>query len=150
MTTTWVVVAHQTGARIMEHRSGFGRNLILVSELDNPDGRKRNHEIDSDRAGQTYTATRGAHGQRAMHREHTAHEHVIETFIHELAGTLQRARAEGAFDALILVAEPRFLGGLRGALDAPTAHKVVGSVTKDLAAVPASDIAKHITEVLPL
>jgi protein required for attachment to host cells len=150
MTTTWVVVAHQTGARILEHRSGFGKHLAFVSELQNPDGRKRNHEIDSDRAGKTFTSGHGITGGRAMHHEHTAHEHVIEGFIRTLAGQLQRARAEGSFDDLILVAEPRFLGGLRGALDAPTAHKVVASVTKDLAAVPVSGIAKHVADVLPL
>lgn len=150
MTTTWVVVAHQTGARFMEHRSGFGKNLTFVSELQNPDGRKRNHEIDSDRAGKTFTSGHGATGGRAMNHEHTAHEHVVEHFIGEIADQLQKARMEGSFDDLILVAEPRFLGGLRGALDAPTAHKVVASVTKDLAAVPWNGIAKHIEDVLPL
>jgi protein required for attachment to host cells len=150
MTTTWVVVAHQTGARILEHRSGFGRNLTFVSELENPDGRKRNHEIDSDRAGQSFSRAGGAASPHAMNREHTAHEHVIEGFIRTIAEQLQRARAQGSFDDLILVAEPRFLGGLRGALDAPTAHKVVASVTKDLAAVPSAGIAKHVADVLPL
>lgn len=134
----------------MEHRAGFGKNLTFVSELHNPDGRKRNHEIESDRAGKTFTATHGLTGTRAMEHEHTAHDHVVEKFTREIASHLQRARAEGAFEQLILVAEPRFLGGLRGALDAPTAHKVVASVTKDLAAVRSTNIAQHITDVLPL
>jgi protein required for attachment to host cells len=121
-----------------------------VSELHNPDGRKRNHELDSDRAGETFTAARGITGRRAMHHEHTAHDHVVETFIRQLATELQHARAKGRFDDLILVAEPRFLGCLRGALDAPTAHKVVASVTKDLAAVPSAGVAKHVANVLPL
>jgi len=150
MTTTWVVVAHQTGARFMEHRSGFGRNLTFVSELHNPDGRLRNHEIDTDRAGDSGSGVHGKTGRRAMPHEHTAHEHVVENFTRTIAEQLQRARAAGSFDDLILVAEPRFLGGLRGALDAPTAHKVVASVTKDLAQVPWNGIAKHIEDVLPL
>ena len=150
MTTTWVVVAHQTGARFMEHRSGFGRNLTFVSELHNPEGRLRNHEIETDRAGQSFTGGRGGGSPRAMPHEHTAHEHVVENFTRTIAEQLQRARAEGSFDDLILVAGPRFLGGLRSALDAPTAHKVVASVSKDLAQVPWNGIANHIAEVLPL
>lgn len=150
MTTTWVVVAHQTSARIMEHRSGFGKNLFFVEELTNPDGRKRNHEIDADRAGEAFTGARGSAGRREMHPEHTAHEHVVESFVREIASHIARARAEGRFSDLILVAEPRFLGALRGALDAATSHTVKASVTKDLAAVTSGSIAKHISEVLPL
>lgn len=149
VTTTWVVVAHQAGARFMEHRSGFGKNLSFVSEMENPDGRKRNHELDTDRAGEASSGGRGP-SRRAMSHEHTAHEHVVEGFIKELAGELQDARAKGRFDDLILVASPQFLGGLRQALDAPTARKVVGSVSKDLAAVPSGQVAQHIADVLPL
>jgi protein required for attachment to host cells len=150
MTTTWVLVAHQAGARIMEHRAGFGRNLTFVSETPNPDGRKRNHEIDSDRAGSTYTAARGLTGQRAMHSEQTAHERVADNFARELADQIERARLEHRFDGLILVAEPHFLGLLRHALTGPSLHTVKASVTKDLAAVSWNDVAGHIADVLPL
>jgi protein required for attachment to host cells len=133
----------------MEHRSGFGRNLNFVSELENPDGRLRNREIDTDRAGSA-SPGRGKGSQRAMGHEQTAHEHVVEGFIKEIAGELKQARAQGRFDDLILVASPQFLGGLRQALDAPTAHKVVGSVSKDLASIPHGQVASHIADVLPL
>jgi protein required for attachment to host cells len=134
----------------MEHRSGFGKNLSFVSAMENPDARLRNHDIDSDKGGETSTGMRGGPGgRRAMPHEHTAHEHVVEKFVHKLTHELRDARAKGLFDALILVAEPRFLGGLRDALDPPTAHKVVASVTKDLAAVPSPEIAGHVADVLP-
>jgi protein required for attachment to host cells len=150
MTTTWVVVAHQAGARIMEHRSGFGRNLTFVSETRNPDGRKRNREIDSDRAGETFTAARGMTGRRAMHHEQTAHERVADNFARELADQIDRGRMEHRFEELILVAEPHFLGRLRHALTAPSLHKVKAAVTKDLAGVSWNDVAGHISDVLPL
>jgi protein required for attachment to host cells len=150
MATTWVVVAHQTGARFMEHRPGFGRHLTLVHEIEHPDGRKKNKDIDSDRAGESFTGARESGGLRAMHHEHSAHDHVIERFAKELASQLARGRAEGRFDDLILVAEPKFLGLLREALDSTTTRHVVSSVTKDLAAVPSRSVAGHIAEVLPL
>lgn len=150
MTTTWVVVAHQAGARFMEHRSGFGRNLTFVSETRNPDGRKRSGEIDTDRAGETFTAARGVSGRRAMHHEQTAHERVADNFARELAGEIDRARTEHRFDNLILVAEPHFLGRLRHALPKTSLHTVKASVTKDLAAVSWNEVADHISDVLPL
>lgn len=85
-----------------------------------------------------------------MQRENTAHDHVVERFVHDIAEHLHRARAAGTFDDLILVAEPKLLGSLRHALDKPTAHKVVASMTKDLAEVPAAQVAQHIEDVLPL
>lgn len=150
MTTTWVVVAHQTGARFFEHRPGFGHNLSLVRELEHPDGRKKNRDLESDRSGDSFTGTRASGGRRAMHHEKSAHEHLIERFAREVADELGRARAEGLFGALILVAEPKFLGLLRDALDPTTALRVVNSVTKDLVAVAPRDIASHIADVLPL
>lgn len=149
-TTTWVVVAHQTGARFMEHRPGYGHHLLQVAELQNPDGRKRNRELESDRAGESGSGSRGAGGRRGLKHEQTAHQHVVETFVHEIADELKKARATGMFGQLILVAEPKLLGLLRDALDSATAQKVVSSVTKDLAAVPPRGIAQHIADVLPL
>jgi len=145
--TTWVVVAHQAGARFMEHKSGFGRHLILVREIDHPDGRKRNHEIDTDKAGDAST---GGGSRRAMQREQSAHEHVAITFAQALAAELSKERAAGSFESLVLVAEPNFLGLLRGALDKPTSLVVADSVNKNLAVEAPNEVAAHIGNALPL
>jgi protein required for attachment to host cells len=147
--TTWVVVAHQAGARFMEHQSGFGRHLVLVRELENPDARKRNQEIDSDRPGDASSGGGGTM-KRAMQHEQTAHEHVVTQFANTIATELSKARAEGLFDAIILVAEPGFLGVLREALDKPTAQIVADSVTKNLAIERPNEVAEHLGSALPL
>lgn len=147
--TTWVVVAHQAGARFMEHKSGFGRHLNLVRELEHPDGRKRNHEIDSDRPGEA-SPGRGGSSRRGMAHEQTAHEHVVGVFANTIASELSKARSDGAFDSLILVAEPGFLGILREALDKPTAAVVVDSVNKNLAIERPNEVAQHLGNALPL
>lgn len=146
--TTWVVVAHQAGARFMEHKSGFGRHLVLVHEIDHPEGRKRNHEIDSDRPGAA-SSGRGA-SRRAMQHEQTAHEHVASTFAQTVADELSKARAAGKFDALVLVAEPGFLGRLRESLDKATSQVVVDSVNKNLAVEQPNEVAQHLGNALPL
>lgn len=147
--TTWVVVAHQAGARFMEHKSGFGRHLKLVREIEHPEGRMRNHEIDSDRPGEASAGGRGT-SRRSMQHEETAHEHVVSAFAHTVASELSKARAGGAFDKLILVAEPGFLGVLREALDRPTAQLVVDSVKKNLAIELPNEVAQHLGRALPL
>lgn len=147
--TTWVVVAHQAGARFMEHQSGFGRHLVLVGELEHPEARLRNQEIDSDRAGEASAGGSGT-SRRAMQHEQTAHEHVVSQFARTIAADLSRSRAEGLFDAIILVAEPGFLGILRDALDKPTAQIVVDSVHKNLAVERPNEVAAHLGNVLPL
>lgn len=151
MATTRVVVAHQTGARFMEHRPGFGRHLTLVKQLEHPEGRKKSSELDTDRAGASASSGGGTGGGgRSMSTEHSAHQHVAAQFAKEIADELKKERAHGEFNDLILVAEPRFLGLLRGSLDSQTAHHVVSSVSKDLASVSSGDVAQHIRDVLPL
>ena len=53
---------------------------------------------------------------------------------------------ENRYGALVLVAEPHFLGELRTALDAPTA----ALVTKDLGGIETRDLAQHLAGVLKL
>lgn len=48
----------------------------------------------------------------------------------------------------MLVAEPRFLGLLRGALDGPTADLVAGSVNHELTEAPAEEALAHVKEHL--
>jgi protein required for attachment to host cells len=49
-----------------------------------------------------------------------------------------------------LVAEPRLLGELRGALDKPTAALVSASLDKDLAGIDNRDIPKHLGKLVQL
>jgi protein required for attachment to host cells len=55
-----------------------------------------------------------------------------------------KGRTLHAFGKLVLVAEPRFLGMLRAALDPHTAALVVKTVHKDLPGVSEKDLASHL------
>jgi hypothetical protein len=44
----------------MEHKSGYGHHLVLVHEIEHPDGRKRNHELDADRPGSASSGGAGS------------------------------------------------------------------------------------------
>lgn len=149
MAATWVVVAHQAGARFFERTfESEGKPLLLVRELEHAEGRKKNSELDSDRAGESFTGMRGNTGRRAMGREESAHEHLAATFAKKIAHELDSARKANQIDQLILVAEPRFLGVLKGALDTHTARLVKTTLTKDLGAIDNAHLAPHLSEVL--
>lgn len=144
-TRTWVLVAHRAGARILEH-GGPGKGLTLLDEIDHPDGRKLEGEIDSDRAGNLQGP--GRTGGHAASKHQTAHEHDAQVFAQGLAGRLQQGRQANRYARLVLVAEPHFLGVLKGVLDTATAKAITATVGKDLAATRTDELAAHLQGVL--
>ena len=143
MSQTWIVIAHRTGARIVE-RSGEPLALAMVREVTHEEGRKHSGELDTDSPGMAFSRV-GSGGGHPMATEETAHDHVAKVFAKRLADELGRDRNEHRFDKLVLVAEPRFLGFLREALDEQTASLVTGTVTKDLAKVELKDLGEHLS-----
>jgi protein required for attachment to host cells len=145
MKTTWVVVAHRAGARILEHRIP-GKGLKLVTQVQHEAGRLKNSEINTDRPGRAFQ--RGGEGRSPMATEESAHDRDAASFARELAELVHTGRNENRFAQLVLVAEPRFLGLLRGALDGVTATIVAGTVSKDLAHLDVRDLAPHLENVI--
>jgi protein required for attachment to host cells len=146
MRRRWVVVAHRSGARILEPDAET-RALGLVLQLDHPAGRMKSSDIDSDRAGMAFSSMGGG-GRHAMSTVENAHDHAARTFARAVAETLRKGRVERQYDDLVLVAEARFLGMLRDALDGPTAQKVDATVDKDLANLSVHQLHGHLTSVL--
>ena len=67
-----------------------------------------------------------------------------------MAAKLRDGRTQQRFGQLVLVAEPRFLGFLRGALDPVSEGMLAGTVNKDLAHVEVRDLAPHLSHLLPV
>ena len=147
MEKTWILVAHQAGARIFENR-GTGKGLELVEQLEHPQGRQRDGEIDSDRPGRSFRKNSSDPRRAAMSRSEGPHEHAVAGFARDLAQRLQQGRVEDRFQRLVLVAPPQFLGLLRSALDAPTEQLVIGSLDKDLARAEEAELIEHIGEII--
>ncbi len=145
MAKTWVLIAHDAGARIFEN-FGPGKGLDLVQEIEHPEGRERNRDIDTDRPGRSFQSADAR--RSAMGREESAHERTVADFARKLANKLEHARATNQYDRLVLVAPPRFLGLLRGSLDDVTATLVIGSLDKDLAHSKESELGKQLADVI--
>ena len=147
MASTWVLVAHEAGARLFENQ-GPGKGLDLVDEIDHPEGRMRDGELVSDRPGRSFRKDSGDPRRASMSQNEGPHERVVATFARELANRLQQGRVRNEYQRLVLVAPPRFLGLLRSSLDAPTAQLVVGSLHKDLAAKKEAELVEHLGEII--
>jgi protein required for attachment to host cells len=147
MATTWILVAHEAGARVFESL-GSGKGLELLDTIEHPEGRARDRDIDSDRPGRSFRKNSGDPRRAAMSRSEGPHDRAVADFARALADKLQHARVENQYGRLVLVAPPRFLGLLRSSLDGPTAQLVVGSVDKDLAFSKEAELIEHLSEVI--
>ena len=149
MSNVWILVAHESGARVFENH-GPGKGIQLVEELDHPQGRERDGDLDADRPGRSFRKNSGDPRRAAMSRNEGPHDRVVGAFARDLAHRLQQGRVEHRFDRLVLVAPPRFLGLLRSSLDAPTQDLVVGSLNKDLIRTEEPELVEHLGEVIAL
>src|SRR5688500_9331126 len=113
----WVLVASRSGATIYGRNTGAKR-LRVIEEIDHPSGRKHDRDFNSDRPGRAYD--RAGHGRHALSWSEMPAEHHARAFARQLAEVLDRARIAHCYQQLVLVAEPRFLGMLRVALDPVT------------------------------
>lgn len=149
MEATWVVTADRAGARLLERNGDMREGYEIIEEVDHPEGRLRDTEIDTDRSGSSRTG-RGTGGHASVQHtmggsnSGTAHDRMAQMFAKSIADKLHHARGSGRFSRLVLAAEPRFLGMLRDSLDAPTARCVVGSISKNLQSVSLRDLQDHI------
>ncbi len=144
MKNTWVVVADQVRARIFV-ASGPRGELEELDNLVHPEGRLSGREINSDRPGRAFDSM-GA-GRHAMDKRHSPQQQEAVRFAHTVAAQIAARHGQGAFDRLVIVAPPRFLGLLREMLPAAVAQCTVLTVDKDLVQLKRpEEIRKHLPE----
>jgi protein required for attachment to host cells len=140
-----ILVADRTRARFFD--TDFRAQQVQLQELDglaDDTARLQNHELVTDKAGRR-TAMDGQ-GARGTSDTGSAdyHREAAETFAREIARRLEADANRNAFDELVICAEPRFLGFLRGALPKRVENLVVGEVHKDLAQARVDEIEQHV------
>ncbi len=147
MATTWILVAHDAGARVFENH-GPNKGIQEVETVEHPEGRERDRDLVSDRPGRSFRKNSGDPRRAAMSQSVGPHERAVSAFAKSLAEELRSARVQNRFERLVLVAPPKFLGLLRSSLDGPTSQLVVGSIDKDLANSSNAELVKHLGEVI--
>jgi protein required for attachment to host cells len=140
-----VVVADRTRARFIE--TDLAQSEPRFEERDglaDDTARLQNHELVTDKAGRR-TGMDGP-GNRGTSDTGSAdyHREAAENFAREIARRLEADANRNAFDQLVICAEPRFLGFLRGAMPKRLEGLVVGEVHKDLAQSRLEEIRTHV------
>ena len=146
MTNTWILVSNAAGARLFLNER-YGKGLHLVNNWAHPDSRKHEGDLVTDSAGRTQQSDAQG-GRSAIQWKTSPKETEMQRFAAELVEHLEAGRVTGAFQHLILVAPPHFLGLLRENLDDPTGAMVRATLDKDYSQEAAPELAEHLTEVL--
>ena len=139
MTTTWILSANRSSASLFERA---GTSVRRLQNVPHPQGAMQNRETGTDKPGRSFDSF--GQGRHAMSTEQEPVEHIAQQFALDLAEVLNKGRLAQAYDKLVLIAEPKFLGILRAALDKHTAALVVQTIGKDLPDINEEDIAKYL------
>lgn len=142
---TWILVANRTQARIFRYL-GLRSGLELVDKIRHPENRLPSREFISDRPGRSFD-TMGA-GRHALSTEVEAHDQRALEFARELAEKLRAAHGRNEFSRLMLVAEARFLGMIKGALPDQTLKSVVATLDRDFHQKSSSELSRHLDQYL--
>lgn len=141
MTTTWILTANRSSASLFES-DWPGKSMRRIQDVPHPQGREQNSDIDTDKPGRSFDSF--GQGRHAMSTGQEPVEHIAQQFALDLAEVLNKGRVVHAYDKLVLMAEPKFLGVLRAALDKHTAALVVQTVHKELPNVKEEDLAEYL------
>jgi protein required for attachment to host cells len=110
-----------------------------VFQEDNPP----THEQGSDRPGHLGKAV--GSGRRSAVETTDWHDLNEHRFAKTVAGAMEQVMRERKAPALVIVAPPRTLADIRGALHADVASRVIAEINKDLTRHPVGEIEKHLT-----
>ena len=143
---TWILVADASRARIFAVTKK-GQPWKLIEELEHPESRMKNRDLDPVEQGRTKQSFGAGHRPR-MEPTTEPQEVEKEHFAQQLADKISQAVAEGTCSSLAVVAPPHFLGHLRSRLSDHAAKVVVATLDKDYTGSDARELASRLDEVV--
>jgi protein required for attachment to host cells len=138
--TNWVVVADQAEAMVYSRKGRRGPLETLFS-LQNSVAGEKVADLISDRGGRSFDSH--GQGRHTMAREKSGPKrHASEAFAKQIAERLKRARQEGSYRELTLIAAPRFLGDLKKAIAREGGVEPTLTIDKEMVGQDAKAIEK--------
>lgn len=138
--TTWLLIAQKAEARVYE--VGKSKEVKLVQKFDHPSARLKDHELNSDRPGRSFTS--GDSSRHSYSQEHGPTEQHAIDFSKEIAHFLEKARTDHRFGKLMLVAGPNFLGKLRHEMSTDTSELITMELDKNLGGFTNQELTEYI------
>lgn len=149
-TTTWIIAADASRARILQVMDRDGR-LDEVEDFVNPSARLHERDMTTDAEprfnghGGVGKAGSGRTGGPGNDREAKRKgEYETEVFVRQLGDYLDKARNAHRFDRLHLIAPPRFLGQLRKELAGEVQKLVSDELPKDLSGLDTRELEQRL------
>lgn len=146
-TKTWILVADGARARILQSE-GWGSGLTPVPGQERHVNNPPTREQGTERPGRVQESANSA--RHAMTPRVDWHRYEKHLFAAELAGVLNRAGQEKAYDRLVIVAPPNTLGDLRAKLDKNTRRMVAAELDKDLTNETLDELQAQLEKVVPV
>lgn len=143
MTTTWILVADEAIARILE-KPRKGSELKPVEELTDPDAHAREGDMHNGPHGRRAGAGGGGNPQATVSAGDSERHQHAKLFATRIAQRLLERRREQRFDDIHIVAAPRLLGYLRQALHAEVSNAIVSTLDKDLVHENNADLMRRL------
>ena len=143
MKKTWVLVAESSRAKIYEWRRK-SEALDEIRDLVHPQSRQRPTELTSDLPGRAFSSV--GDSRHAMEPPTDPKKHEADAFARQIAEQLERARGEGLYEELVVVAPPKFLGLLRQRLSDSTRMVITKEIHKNLTREDAESLKQAILE----
>lgn len=137
MTTIWILAANSGKATLFVAESPKSQ-LMEYETFVNPEVRVKQNELTSDRQGRSFDSH--GEGRHALAVETSPKEHEQISFAKAIVDRLERGRVDNAFDRLIVVAAPGFLGLLRANYSTPLIELLTEEIDKDYTALRAEDL----------
>lgn len=144
---TLILVADAANARYFRH-DGPGHGIAALTARDGAEPHKPSRDIDADRPGRAFNSV-GA-SRSAMEPRHDAHDLKEADFARRLAEGLPAIMVEEGAGRLIVCADPKTLGIVRGLLPVHAAERLAATLDKDLVKLPAKEVAKHLEDLLAM
>lgn len=158
--TLRIVIADQSEARFLDVLSRHAladpaTELTLSERLTDPAAHLHDRDFKSDAPGRGFErgplrgGRRGAAAHHSVGEDHP-HDREAQLFARRIIESLEAAQRRAAFDQLVLVAEPHFLGLLRPFLSAPLSAALIAEVHKDLGHEQGPHLREHLIASLGL
>jgi protein required for attachment to host cells len=136
MLSDGILVLNRTYAKLFK-RNPEKKTPTLLKKLENPLGRERNHNMQTDRRGSERARIGSAKISFSIgHGNSNPHEDAAVQFVRKVARLLYLEKIKGTFQNLQVFADPHLTGLLRKCLDKKTMESIISWDLKNMTLKP--------------
>jgi protein required for attachment to host cells len=148
---TWILVCDASRAQLFEQESP-ARHYQPVAAFVHEQSRAHVVDLVTDAQGRkpvggprgTRARPGGFHGRPGVEPENDAKQVEAQKFARQLAAVLDKGLDAHAYEALVLVAPPKFLGLLKGSLDEQVRRRLEATIERDLAQFAPREVERRL------